>query len=132
MYYSDFDYMRSDDHTNSQDENFEITCPFSLCPFAYQARGFVDMPRVNPPGPPPAFTPTKKSAGPSLKAVDPGAIRPCRNRFVYIWQTDGRSYWAYITFVGPRSIAGFRWIPRTRRWTYFGLDLRRIESFFCA
>ncbi|WP_243105987.1 hypothetical protein [Clostridium fermenticellae] len=148
MYYSDLDYMRTDDYTNSEDENFESECPFSMCPFVYQT---LNMPRVNPPGPPPSFTPNKKNAhkgwsgGPSgpgghggpgprprPKPIDSKAIRPCRNRFAYIWQTNGNSYWAYITSIGPRSISGFRWTPRGRRWTSFGLDLRNIEAFSCS
>ena len=67
--------------------------------------------------------------GPSLKAVDPGAIRPCTFRFVYIWPKRGQGFWAYLTFVGNRSASGFRW---TRgQWRYFGIDLRRIDSFQC-
>lgn len=86
-----------------------------------------------PPGPPPTYTPNKnmqlQGGNPSLKAVDSGAIRFCRYKYTYIWETNGRSYWAYITFVGRRSISGYRWTGR--RWVYFGLDLRRIESFVC-
>ncbi|MEQ8155450.1 MAG: hypothetical protein ABRQ25_11290 [Clostridiaceae bacterium] len=85
---------------------------------------------------PPNFTPSKSESksmvyphGPGVYNVDFGAIRPCAYRFVYIWQRNGRSYWAYLTFVGRRSVAGWRWIGW--RWVYFGLDLRRIESFIC-
>lgn len=62
-------------------------------------------------------------------AVDPGAIAGCRYRFVYIWQTNGRSYWAYLTFVGRNSAAGYRWSGFN--WVYFGIDLRFIEQFYC-
>lgn len=87
-----------------------------------------------PPGPPPSFVPSKnqasfKSTGPNAKFVDPGSIRPCLFRFVYIWQKNGRSYWAFLTHVSRRSIAGFRWM--NFRWVYFGLDLNRVESFYC-
>ncbi|NTZ20028.1 hypothetical protein EXW96_21470, partial [Paenibacillus sp. JMULE4] len=79
----------------------------------------------------PPFTPQKQSA--QLFAVDPGGIRNCLFQFVYIWQTNGDQYWIYLTFVGRNSIAGFRWFGRGNfgHWVYFGLDLRRIESFFC-
>jgi hypothetical protein len=84
-----------------------------------------------PPGPPPSTIPTQTSTfgGPSVFAVDPGAIRPCRFQFVYIWPSYGRPFWAWLTFVGRRSVSGFRWTGN--RWRYFGLDLRQIESFVC-
>ncbi|MDP4088543.1 MAG: hypothetical protein Q8930_04625 [Bacillota bacterium] len=87
-----------------------------------------------PTTPPPSFTPTKTAAqgasgGPGTFAVDPGAIRPCTYRFIYIWPKRGMGFWAYLTYVGRRSAAGFRW--NGRRWVYFGIDLRRIESFQC-
>lgn len=99
-----------------------------------------------PPSMPPDFTPTKGqgkklgaaapttpqtlAGGPTTFAVDPGAIFPCVNQFVYIWPTRGPGFWAYITFVGRRSIAGFRF--QGRRFRYFGMDLRRIDEFYCA
>lgn len=70
------------------------------------------------------------AGGPTVFAVDPGAILPCVNQFVYIWPTNGPGFWAFITFVGRRSIAGFR--LQGRRFRYFGMDLRRIDEFFCA
>lgn len=86
-----------------------------------------------PSGPPPSVTPKLQSTagpgGPSVMAVDPGAIRPCRYQFVYIWPKYGRPFWAWLTFVGPRSAAGYRWTGY--RWRYFGIDLRQIESFQC-
>ena len=82
---------------------------------------------VGPPStPPPSFVPQQ---GPQLFAVDPGAIRPCRFRFVYIWPTRGRAFWAWLTFVGPTSAAGFRWTGFN--WVYFGMDLTDISSFQC-
>lgn len=88
-----------------------------------------------PPGPPPSQIPSKQSAqksaggGPQLKFVSPGTLRPCLFRYVFIWQTNGRSYWAYLTILTPKSIAGWRWSGF--RWQWFGLDLRFIESFVC-
>ncbi|MBB6216246.1 hypothetical protein HNQ80_002345 [Anaerosolibacter carboniphilus] len=81
-----------------------------------------------PVGRPPSFVPQQQQ-GPSILAVDPGAIRPCTFQFVYLWLRDGRSFWAYLTFVGPRSVAGFRWARS--RWVYFGTDLRNIDNFIC-
>lgn len=84
-----------------------------------------------PTTPPPSFVPQKKTTTGQvgIYAVDPGAIRPCTYRFVYIWLRGGVSYWAWLTFVGRESAAGFRW--NGYRWVYFGVDLRRIESFTC-
>ncbi|MED4607566.1 hypothetical protein P9317_15430, partial [Paenibacillus validus] len=84
-----------------------------------------------PQSPPPSFIP--QQSGQQLFAVDPGGIRRCLFRFVYIWQQNGEQYWAYLTFVGRNSLAGFRWygFGPFGRWIYFGLDLRRVEQFFC-
>jgi hypothetical protein len=82
-----------------------------------------------PQGPPPSFVPAQRSDGISVRAVDPGAIRPCLFRFVYIWLENGRQFWAWLVFVGPRSVAGWRW--NGFRWVYFGTDLENISSFIC-
>ncbi len=86
-----------------------------------------------PPAPPPSFTPSQSQAqtfaGPGVFAVDPGAIRPCVRRYVFIWLDSGQRFWAWLVFVGRRSAAGWRWTGR--RWVYFGIDLDRIESFIC-
>ena len=83
-----------------------------------------------PSGPPPAFVPQQsQSQGIGIQAVDPGAIRPCTFRYVYIWLNTGESFWAWLVFVGRRSAAGWRWTGF--RWIYFGVDLRNIESFIC-
>lgn len=91
-----------------------------------------------PPGPPPAYIPAKTdqqvkslqgSGGPGIKAVSPDSVKFCLYRFTYIWQTNGRSYWAYLVRVDRRSISGFRWAGW--RWVYFGVDTRRIDSFVC-
>ena len=62
-------------------------------------------------------------------AIDPDAIRPCTFRCVYLWLNTGERFWAWLVFVGPRSVAGWRWIEC--RWVYFGVDLNKIESFIC-
>jgi len=88
-----------------------------------------------PSGPPPKMVPSKNQGGAksltgiSPMAIDSGAIVPCKYRYVYIWLTSGSSFWAWLTFVGRRSVSGYRWTGR--RWVYFGTDLRRIESFIC-
>ena len=88
-----------------------------------------------PQSPPPAITPQKSQAtkipqgGPGIKAVQPGTLKPCTYRYVYIWPRFGRGFWAFLTFVGRRSASGYRW--NGNRWVYFGIDLRRIDSFIC-
>ena len=79
-----------------------------------------------PPGPPPAFAPQQQVGA---FAVDPGAIVGCLFRYVYIWPRRGRPFWAWLVFVGRRSVAGFRWSGFN--WVYFGMDLREITSFQC-
>jgi hypothetical protein len=89
-------------------------------------------PQGGPPSSPPSFIPTQpqgQSLGAAPLAVDSGAIRPCLFRAVYIWPRRGRGFWAWLTFVGPRSLAGFRW--NRNSWRYFGMDLRNISSFQC-
>lgn len=85
-------------------------------------------PQGGPPtSPPPSAAPVKSQA--QIKAVSPGALRPCTFRYVYLWLTNGRSFWAWLTYVDRRSAAGWRWNGRI--WVYFGIDLRSIESFVC-
>ncbi|MCX8130453.1 MAG: hypothetical protein N3I35_10175 [Clostridia bacterium] len=88
-----------------------------------------------PSGPPPSFTPSQATAqsmgvgGPGVYAVDPGAIRFCLYKYSYLWLTNGRQFWAWLTFVGQNSVSGWRWTGYN--WRYFGTDLRNIDSFVC-
>ncbi|MQR96854.1 transporter [Fictibacillus phosphorivorans] len=89
---------------------------------------------------PPSFTPSQAQgfsmhggggggSQPGVYAVDPGAISHCLYQYVYIWPTWGPGFWAWLTFVGRRSVAGYRWTGN--RWIYFGMDTRQISSFYC-
>ncbi|SHJ76719.1 hypothetical protein [Paramaledivibacter caminithermalis] len=107
--------------------------PFGGLPFLFQHGSSFRPPLgpdsdrpSSPPGRPPSFTPQQS---PTVMAVDPGSIRRCRFRFTYLWLKNRREFWAYLTFVGRRSVAGYRWIGF--RWVYFGTDLKNIESFIC-
>ncbi|WP_374099756.1 hypothetical protein [Sediminibacillus dalangtanensis] len=85
-------------------------------------------PQAGPPtSPPPSVVPQQPPY--QTYAVDPGGIRGCLFRFTYVWLEGFESFWYYPTFVGRRSIAGYRWTGF--RWVYFGIDLNRIESFQC-
>ncbi|OSX92318.1 transporter [Bacillus nitratireducens] len=80
-----------------------------------------------PTSPPPSFIPQQSTASPF--AVDPEAISLCLFRNTYIWLSNGEQFWYFPIFVGPRSVAGFRW--NGRFWVIFGIDTRRIISFTC-
>lgn len=86
-----------------------------------------------PPGPPPPYipqiSPAQLSGGPAAFAINPGAIRRCRFRYVYLWLVNGQQFWAWLTFVGRDSVAGFRW--NGFRWVFFGINLNRIIYFEC-
>ncbi|MGL5150547.1 MAG: hypothetical protein ACRC7N_08260 [Clostridium sp.] len=104
----------------------------------YQGGG----PNQNMMGPPPSYIPTKNDKsvqklnynpynqeGPQTKAVSPNSIRFCLYKYTYIWEMNGRSYWAYLFNVDRVSVSGMRWMGYY--WVYFGIDLRRIDSFVC-
>ena len=66
----------------------------------------------------------------SPRAIDPDVIRPCKYRYVYIWLTNGTSFWSWLTCVGKKSVVGYKW--NGNRWVYFCTDLRQIDSFSCV
>ncbi|MDF2841286.1 MAG: hypothetical protein K0Q99_2058 [Clostridia bacterium] len=125
-------YMNQQNDENAIDDDLEFRSPNGFGPPFGPPSGPPSGGQSGPPsGPPPSKAPTLKStgSGPSIKAVDPGAIRPCRFQFVYIWPSYGRPFWAWLTFVGRRSVAGYRWNGYS--WRYFGMDLRQINNFEC-
>jgi hypothetical protein len=96
----------------------------------------------NPPGmpksPPPNYIPKKNEAGVQKIAASGGtqpyavsgnSIKFCLYKYTYIWEISGRNYWAFLLNVNRRTVSGFRWFRGT--WVYFGVDLRRIDSFVC-
>ncbi|SFC15552.1 hypothetical protein [Clostridium uliginosum] len=144
---------------NRNDDNYEdnmnsLNYEFSSIPYEsfYRKKPHGDkIPPVgnypgggfNPPGmpqsAPPNYIPSKKDTGvqnfnagiggPGTKAVSQNSIRFCLYKFTYIWERNGRSYWTFLFNVDRVSVSGFRWLGRN--WVYFGLDLRRIDSFVC-
>ncbi|WP_298838060.1 hypothetical protein [Clostridium sp.] len=142
--YIDEDTIKSFNLNNTYEQeaqNLPLICPYrQMNPFP----PFIGGPQGGPPGSPasgspgrppssaPNFTPPEPKTqqfGATPLSIDQGAIKPCLRRFVYIWPRRGRGFWAWLTFVGPRSISGFRWDRNT--WRYFGMDLREISSFQC-
>lgn len=99
--------------------------------FERQFLGFPGFPGPQssqaPTAPPPVFIPQQPSTSPF--AVDPGAISMCIFRNTFIWLRNGQRFWFFPIFVGPRSVAGFRWTGRF--WRIFGVDTSRIVSFTC-
>jgi hypothetical protein len=88
-----------------------------------------------PPGPPPSSPPSQAlgfdaPGGPSVLAVDPGAFYGCLHRYTWVRLNSGEQFWFYPTFIGRRSVAGYRWFFFT--WVYFGIDSNRIRSFQCV
>ncbi|MGH4117295.1 hypothetical protein [Clostridium sp.] len=128
-YYSEYMY-------ELENQDLPLDCPYrQMLPFPFLPIGTPGpkTPQGGPPSGPPNYTPSlpkSQQFGATPKAVDPGAIRPCLYRFVYIWPRRGSGFWAWLTFVGPRSVAGFRFNRNT--WSYFGMDLRDINSFQCS
>lgn len=84
---------------------------------------------IAPQGPPPEWTPEYPAM--QAFAIDPGAIAGCMYRFTYVWLSRRQGFWFFPVFVGPRSVAGYRWNSRRRRWEYTGIDLNQINSFTC-
>ncbi|MCY6482976.1 hypothetical protein OW763_01220 [Clostridium aestuarii] len=78
---------------------------------------------------PPFDLPTEAKGQAGFRSIDPGAINPCKYKFTYIWLENGDSFWVWLTYVGRRSIAGWKW--NGCYWIYFGVDLRKIDSFYC-
>ena len=105
--------------------------------FNFPGGGF--RPPGAPKSPPPNYTPSKKDHevqnfshgeyGPGTNAVSSNSIRFCVFKYTYIWEVNGRSYWAFLFNVYRESVSGFRW--NGKNWGYWEVDLRRIDSFVC-
>ena len=76
--------------------------------------------------PPPCHTPPRPS--PPV-GVDGYAMQPCLYTLTYLWLSNGQQFWFYPTFMGRRSVAGYRWVYGEWVYTGFGFDI--IESFTC-
>lgn len=143
-----------DDNMNFQNFEFCTDNPMPRAPFPgggnfYPGPNSDYSPNFNfpggtfdPPGmpksPPPNYIPKKNESGVQKLAanggaetfsVSPNSIRFCLYKYTYIWEVSGRNYWAFLLNVDRRTVSGFRWFRRS--WVYFGVDLRRIDSFVC-
>jgi hypothetical protein len=79
---------------------------------------------------PPDYIPAVPLNQGIIRAVEPGAISRCLFNNTYVWLTNGQQFWFFPTFIGRRSISGFRWMHRN--WVYMGFDLNMVESFVCG
>lgn len=103
----------------------------SMCPYRQMPpiKPLPQVPQGAPSSMPPNFIPAQPHShqfGNNPLAVNQGEIRPCIYRFIYIWSITRGRFWAWLIFVGPRTISGFRWITNT--WKYFVMDSRNIIS----
>ncbi|MGL5635153.1 MAG: hypothetical protein ACRDDL_08845 [Sarcina sp.] len=64
-------------------------------------------------------------------SVSSPALSCCLNGMTYIWQNDGKEYWAYIFYIDQLCFVGWRWNIYVNDWVYFGVDLSKIEAFSC-
>ena len=85
-----------------------------------------------PPKPPhqggPAHGPGYPGENP-CKYVPPSYIRNCVNNLVYIWEINGRGYWAYLDRFDRGFLSGWKWIGR--RWIKFNQHVKRVDAILC-
>lgn len=84
-------------------------------------------PQTSPPPFIPSKTETNNNETGVTSNVTKESISSCVNKFTYIWQLNGKSYWAFISSYDSNSISGWRFI--SFKWVYFGLDIKKIDSF---
>ena len=82
-----------------------------------------------PTSPPPSMVPQQTQQVGAF-AVDPGSMIRCLHRFTYVWLRGREQFWFFPTFIGRRSVSGYRWTGS--RWLHFGISLRQIQSFTCV
>ena len=113
-------YMDDDDFTANRSEGNQNTL-------------VIPPPAANipPQSSPPPFIPSKteisNSGNSVVKDITTENMKDCFNKFTYVWQLNGRSYWAYITSCDKKSLSGWRFIAF--KWIYFGVDLSKIECY---
>lgn len=78
---------------------------------------------------PPYSIPKKIEGQTKTKSVHASDIKRCLFKYIYIWPKKGRSYWAWLTYVGKKYVSGFRW--NGHHWIYFRIELKKIDNFVC-
>ena len=74
---------------------------------------------------PPSYTPAPSSRH---RQVDSAALSSCMFTNTYIWLKNGQSFWFFPTFVGRRTVSGFRWAHH--RWVFVSFNINDMEAFF--
>ena len=137
------DFFRFFDDGDDIDEvgEYEVDIPYTYTPLENIQSNHSNLRapiNMSPLGPPPFDKPSKNnknvqnlnlSSNNYKKGFSTNSLSPCLYRYIYIWQKNGFSYWAYLTSLTSCSLSGWRWIGF--RWVYFGVDYKRIDSFFC-
>lgn len=78
-------------------------------------------------GVPPSYATSPKPL--HNKFISPEYLRRCMFKLIYIWQTNGQAYWAYLTRVDRSLVSGWRWV--NMRWVPFRQNVNRINYIFC-
>lgn len=147
------DFFRFYDDGEEIDEvgEYEVEIPFTYSAlitlekiedsnrFATPYETNANIPANTPPaGPPPFGLPSKNDQKMKIlgkydsskgKKIATNSLKPCLYKYTYIWQRNGFNYWAFLTSINCCSVSGWRWIGF--RWVYFGVDIKRIDSFIC-
>ncbi|MBU8907497.1 hypothetical protein KH400_12855 [Desertibacillus haloalkaliphilus] len=104
----------------------------------------MDPGAVQPQLPPPV------GPGPFQPFIDPGAIQPppiipppilppppppvgggCVNQWARMRLRDGRTIMMFVSFVGPRSVAGRAFVPGVGWLNHFAVDLDEVLEMSC-
>lgn len=122
-------------------------CPYRfLCEdfFVYNIPQFARYPEniggiqpMLPPGPPPAFIPSKINAkafsfqgGPGTFQIGTGLITTCVNEFIYLWPRNQNGYWSWVNNIVDRQyISGLRWTGSG--WVNFSERISNMEGYYC-
>lgn len=63
------------------------------------------------------------------KYVPPSYIRNCVGNLVYVWEINGRGYWAYLNKFERGFLTGWKWMGR--RWIRFNQHVKRVDAILC-
>lgn len=76
-----------------------------------------------PPSPPPNYEPEN-----TCLEAHPKFLKNCLHTYIFIWLTDGRSYWFYPTGFDKDMLSGYVW--NRPGWAHVQFEWRQIECFY--
>lgn len=86
--------------------------------------------KMMPSDAPPSALPSKdNSADPNKNISNYPQIKMCLYKYTYIWQYNGKSYWAYLTCINKCYIYGFKWVDYC--WIPLKIKVCSIDAFVC-